>query len=234
VRLEIVETPLLPRHAAARIATLLTEAVDARGHASLAVSGGSTPAAMLGDLSEHPVPWAQVHLFQVDERIAPDGASERNLGDLSRELVDALEVAPAGVHPMPVARLVDAPASARSAAEGYARTLRRVAGDPPLLDVVHLGLGDDGHTASLVPDDPVLTIEDREVAVTGPYRGHRRMTLTFPALARARHLVWLVAGTDKAAAVRRLVDRDPTIPAGRVPQRRAVLMLDPGAAASLR
>lgn len=232
--MEIVGSSLLPRHAATRIATLLTEAVAERGRASLAVSGGSTPAVMLAELAQLQVPWTEVHLLQVDERIAPDAHPDRNLGDLTRELVDRLDAPPAGVHAMPVAAALAGDREAAAAAERYEQTLREVAGDPPIVDVVHLGLGDDGHTASLVPDDPVLEVEDRDVAVSEPYQGRRRLTLTYPALSRARSLVWLVAGSGKAEAVERLVQQDPSVPGGRLPQQRAVLLLDPDAAARLR
>lgn len=233
MRLEIVEAAVLPRHAASRIATLLTDAVSDRGIASLAVSGGSTPAAMLRELAQLRVPWEHVHVFQVDERIAPDGDPDRNLGDLERELLEPLDLTPAGVHPMPVAGALDDPAE-HDAADRYASVLREVAGDPVVLDVVHLGLGDDGHTASLVPGDPALDVDDRDVAVTGTYQGRRRLTLTYPVLRRARALVYLVAGAGKAGAVRQLVDQDPAIPAGRLPDDRAVLLLDPDAASGLR
>src|SRR5205823_3468838 len=112
------------------------------------------------------------------------------------------------------------------AAARYAATLMTAAGAPPTLDLVHLGLGADGHTASLVPGDPVLEITDRDVAVTGVYRGRRRLTLTYPVLDRARRILWLVAGADKAPMLRRLRDGDSTIPAGRVRSDRAVVVAD--------
>jgi len=95
---------------------------------------------------------------------------------------------------------------------------------------VHLGLGPDGHTASLVPGDPVLEVTDALVAVTQPYQGHRRMTLTYPALARADQLLWLVTGADKREPLAKLLAGDESIPAGRVVAARSVVMADQAAA----
>jgi 6-phosphogluconolactonase/glucosamine-6-phosphate isomerase/deaminase len=178
---------------------------------------------MLRALAREDVPWDQVHLLQVDERVAPDGDPDRNLIALHESLP-----APARVHPMPV-ELDDLDAAARR----YADILTSVAGSPPELDLVHLGLGGDGHTASLVPGDPVLDVGDRDVAITGPYQGRRRMTLTYPALDRARQVVWLVTGEDKAAMLARLCDGDATIPAGRVRAARAAVFADHAAAAKI-
>ncbi len=114
----------------------------------------------------------------------------------------------------------------QAAARSYARTLLQLAGSPPVLDLVHLGLGPDGHTASLVPGDPVLDITDEDVAVTGIYQARKRMTLTFPMLNRARRILWLVNGTEKRALLRRLLAADPSIPAGRVRQDRALVLAD--------
>ena len=183
-----------------------------RGRASVAVSGGRTPWPMFERLSEAPIRWTAVDVFQVDERVAPPGSTDRNLTGLAETLLDRV---PALAHPMPV----DAP-DLEAAAQRYATEL------PSSLDVVHLGLGDDGHTASLVPLDPAVLIEDQLVAITGPYRGHRRMTLTRPVLDRAGLIVWIVAGADKAEMVERLIAGDASIPAGLISQERAVLVTD--------
>lgn len=234
MKVEIVAEPVLARHTAARIATLLDEAVEARGLATLALSGGSGVGTMFRSLANTRLPWERIHLFQVDERIAPDGHPDRNVNDLGSELVRHLPRSPAGVHAMPVAAALEGEDAATEAVETYLDVLEDVAGHPVVLDVVHLGIGADGHTASLVPDDPVLEVYDHDVAISGPYQGRRRMTLTYPALARARQLVWLVSDAGKADAVKRLARGDPTIPAGRVPQERAILLADPEAAAALR
>jgi 6-phosphogluconolactonase len=190
----------------------LADALGAKPRVSMAVSGGSTPWPIFRSLARTPIDWQRVDVYQVDERVAPDGDPARNLTGLREALLDRI---PAIVHPMPV----DEP-NLDAAVERYAADL------PEVLDLVHLGLGDDGHTASLVPGDPVLAITDRAVALTAPYRGHRRMTLTFPALARAASIVWIAAGTEKAPMIQRLIDADPSIPAGRVPRERAVLLTD--------
>ena len=188
----------------------LSGSLDANGRASLAVSGGRTPWPILSAMSRTDLDWPHLDVYQVDERVAPAGDPSRNLTGLVTALLDHV---PAVVYPMPV----EAP-DLEAAAHAYSQEL------PEILDVVHLGLGDDGHTASLVPGDPVLDIDDRAVAITEPYRGHRRMTLTYPALERAAAIVWIVAGTDKASMVERLLAADPTIPAGRVAQDRAILV----------
>jgi 6-phosphogluconolactonase len=183
-----------------------------RGNASIAVSGGRTPWPVFERVSEAPIEWNAVDVFQVDERVAPPGSAERNLTGLTETLFDRVQ---ATAHPMPV----DVP-DLEAAADRYATEL------PPSLDVVHLGLGDDGHTASLVPLDPGLLIEDQLVAITDPYRGHRRMTLTRPALDGAGLIVWIVSGSDKAEMVERLIAGDTSIPAGLISQERAVLVTD--------
>ncbi len=212
------------RRAAAIIAQVARAAVDARGRAVLALSGGTTPTPMLEQLATEAVPWSRVHLFQVDERIVPAPDPARNLSRLRAHLLTRIQVPTDQVHPMPVEDRDLAAAAAR-----YAATLRRVAGTPPVLDLIHLGLGADGHTASLVPGDPALLEMAREVTVTGPYRGLRRMTLTLPVLSRGREVLWLVTGAGKAWAVQRLRQGDHGIPAGRVPGTHALLLMDAAA-----
>ena len=211
--------------AAERIAQVAREAVTERGRCALAVSGGTTPWRTLRALSGEDLPWDRVHLFQVDERVAPFGDPERNYSHLREALIDRIAIPPANVHPMPVED-EDLDEGARR----YESILRRVAGTPPVLDLVQLGLGEDGHTASLFPGDLALQAVDSEIAVTGPYKGRRRMTLTFPAIDRARRILWLVTGAGKAAALERLLAGDRSIPAGRVLRRRAVLIADAAAA----
>jgi 6-phosphogluconolactonase len=216
------------RRAAEFIADEARTAVQARGRFTLAVSGGRTPWQMLRALAAIPLPWSAVQLFQVDERVAPAGDADRNLTHIRESLLSKLRLPSEQLHPMPVEDSDLAAAALR-----YARGLEDVAGTPPVIDVVHLGLGPDGHTASLVPGDRVLGVTSADVAVAGPYQGRLRMTLTYPALNRARRIVFLVTGADKADALMRLCDGDATIPAGRVDRSRAVLIADRAAAGRL-
>ena len=210
------------RRAADMIAAEARAAVAARGRFTVAVSGGRTPWAMLRALSAlDDVPWAKTHVLQVDERIAPAGHADRNLTHLRESLLAPAEAHPALIQAMPVDS-----AGLDEAAARYAATLAGLAGSPPTLDLVHLGLGADGHTASLVPGDPVLDVTDTDVALTGIYQGRRRMTLTYSVLNRARRVLWVVTGQDKAAMLARLRRGDPTIPAGRVRQDHAVVLAD--------
>jgi 6-phosphogluconolactonase len=211
---------------AADLATRAAEFVSDRARSSIAdrgrfvfaVSGGHTPWAMFAELMKQDVDWPNVQIFQVDERVAPDGDPDRNLTHLRASLGDAA----APVVAMPVTE-----ADLQAAAAHYARLL------PDMFDLVHLGLGPDGHTASLVPSDPVLDVTDRLVAVTDPYQGHRRMTLTYPALARADHTLWLIAGEDKREPLAKLLAGDPSIPAGRVEVRQSTILADGAAAGDL-
>jgi 6-phosphogluconolactonase len=184
---------------------------------TFAVSGGKTPWAMFAALYGR-MPWEKVTIFQVDERIAPEDDPDRNLTQLNHALPPG---GAADVRPMPVwAEDLDA------AAAMYADAL------PDQLDLVHLGLGPDGHTASLVPGDPVLTVQDRDVALTGTYQGHKRMTLTYPTLNRARQILWLVTGDDKVDALQRLRAGDQSIPAGWISTGSALVLADAAAAGS--
>ena len=208
--------------AAARIiAADAREAFAARGRFALAVSGGHTPWIMLRALAEEDVPWAGVQVFQVDERVAPAGHPDRNLTHLRESLLQHAPLRPEQIHAMPVES-----ADQRAAADQYASTLRKTLDSPPVLDLVHLGLGPDGHTASLVPGDAALDVTDEDVALTAVYAGRRRMTLTFPALNRARRVLWVVTGNEKVQMLRRLLDGDASIPAGRVHREQALLLAD--------
>ncbi len=200
-------------------------AVAARGRFIMAVSGGNSPWVMLRELANQDVPWANVHVFQIDERIAPAGDPDRNLVHLRASLLEHAPLPPNQIYAMPV----DA-ADVEAAAKQYAQTLESVAGKPPVLDLAHLGLGPDGHTASLVPNDPVLQVTNSDVAVTGVYMGRRRMTLTYPVINRARRILWLIVDPDKVDAFKRLKAADPSVPAGRVSQTQAVVVADQAAA----
>jgi len=213
------------KEAAALIAAEARAAVAERGKFVMAVSGGRTPWLMLRALAHEDVPWEGVHVVQVDERVAPPGDTDRNLTHLSESLLTEGSLNPEHIHAMPVEAL-----DLESAAKQYAATLQELAGSPPVLDVVHLGLGPDGHTASLVPDDPVLEVTDADVALTEVYQRRRRMTLTYPIINRSLRILWLVTGNDKTAMVRRLTDGDMAIPAGRVNRDHALILADRAAA----
>jgi 6-phosphogluconolactonase len=213
------------RSAAALIAADARAAITARGRFALAVSGGHTPWSMLRALAEEDILWAGVHVFQVDERVAPAGHPDRNLTHLQESLLQHASIRPEQIHAMPVEA-----ADLQSATIQYALALREVAGSPPVLDLVHLGLGPDGHTASLVPGDAVLDVTDRDVALTGVYQGRRRMTLTYPTINRARRVLWVVTGSEKVEMLRRLREGDVSIPAGRVNRDQALLLADHAAA----
>src|SRR5437899_5020242 len=182
--------------AATIIAADARAAVTARGRFIMAVSGGHTPWQMLRALAGQDVPWEGVHVVQVDERVAPAGNPDRNLTHLRESLLQHAPLRSEQIHAMPV----ESP-DLEAAAKRYAAALQEIAGSPPVLDLVHLGLGPDGHTASLVPGDPVLNVTDSDVALTGVYQGRRRMTLTYPILNRARRILWLVTGKDKISAL---------------------------------
>jgi 6-phosphogluconolactonase len=211
--------------AAKLIAKAAQEAVAVRGKFVMAVSGGKTPWMMLRDLAKQEVPWNGVQVVQVDERIAPEGDPDRNLTHLRESLLEHAPLRPGQIHAMPVETT-----NSETACMQYARALNEIAGSPPVLDLVHLGLGPDGHTASLVPGDPVLDVKDADVALTGMYQNRRRMTLTYPIINRSRRVLWLVTGSEKAGMHARLQAGDVSIPAGRVSRDHAVVLADLAAA----
>ena len=213
------------KRAAAFVAAAARQCVSERQRFVFAVSGGRTPWKMLLALVSEDVPWEHVRVAQVDERVAPEGHADRNLTHLRRSLLCHAPLLPEHIYPMPVGE-----SDLVAAASSYARLLKDLTGSPPVLDLIHLGLGPDGHTASLVPGDPVLEVQDADVSVTGPYQGRRRMTLTYPALNRARQLLWLVTGADKADMLPRLRDGDEGIPAGQVASDKAIVIADRPAA----
>lgn len=230
MKIEVLPDPdAVARRAAGFIAGAARAAVGARGRFVFAVSGGRTPWVMLRALAGEDVPWQAVEVVQVDERVAPEGHPDRNLTHLRESLPEQGTLRPEQVHAMPV-EAGDLEAAARE----YAATLQRLTGPSGRLDLVHLGLGPDGHTASLIPGAPELEVRDAPVAVTGVYQARRRMTLTFPVLDRARQVLWVVTGQDKREMLLRLSRGDPDIPAGRVASGAAVVMADQDAAALLQ
>ena len=224
----LADAEAVAQRAAGLVAEHARAAVEARGRFSLAVSGGHTPWVMLRALAGEEVPWDDVHVVQVDERVAPADSDERNFKHLRESLLSHVPLPPGNLYPMPV-EASDLPAAAAQ----YAGTLEGLAGSPPALDLVHLGLGPDGHTASLVPGDPVLDVKDAWVGLTGLYQGRHRMTLTYPVLDQARCVMWLVAGDSKVDALRRLKSHDQAIPGGRVSSDNAIVVADRAAAAGL-
>jgi 6-phosphogluconolactonase len=216
------------RRAAAILAEKARALVAAHGRFIVAVSGGHTPWLMLRALAGQEVPWEGVHVVQVDERVAPAGHPDRNFTHLRESLLEHSPLSPGQIYAMPV----ESP-DLEAAANRYALTLRELAGSPPVLDLAHLGLGPDGHTASLVPGDPVLDVTDRDVVLTGVYGGRRRMTLTFPILNRSRSILWLVTGSEKAGILVRLRDGDMSIPAGRICRDQALVLADRAASSQL-
>jgi 6-phosphogluconolactonase len=216
------------RAAAKIIAADARAAIATRGRFIMAVSGGHTPWIMLRALAKEELPWEHVHVAQVDERVAPAGDPDRNLTHLRETLLEHSPIRPEHIHAMPV----ESP-NLEAAARQYAAALCEIAGSPPILDLVHLGLGPDGHTASLLPGDPVLNVTDANVALTGVYQGRRRMTLTYPAINRSRRILWLVTGREKVDMLLRLRKGDSSIPAGRIRQDGAVIFADRAAAGDL-
>jgi 6-phosphogluconolactonase len=216
--LEVVpDAEAVARRAADVVAEAAREAIASRGRFTFAVSGGETPWAMFRALAEEDVSWDEVGIWHVDERVAPDGDPDRNLTSL-------LPVIPveADLRPMPVTE-----PDLDAAADRYAASL------PAAFELVQLGMGDDGHTASLVAGDPVFDVADRDVAVTGEYRGLRRMTVTYPVLDRAGLALWMITGRDKAPMVPRMLAGDRSIPAGRVATAEQLVLVDAAAAAEV-
>jgi 6-phosphogluconolactonase len=231
MQIEILpDADAVAKAAAKLIASDARAAIAERGIFTFAVSGGKTPWVMLRELASEELPWEKVHLFQIDERIAPEGDKDRNLTHLLESFA-AAPIPPENIHPMPVNA-----ADPAAGAKGYEQTLEKFCGIPPVLDLAHLGLGPDGHTASLVPGDPVLVVRDWDVALTDPvhlYQNRRRMTLTYPMLNRSRKILWLATGTEKAPMIERLKHGDPTIPGGLIKQENAILLADAPAVAGI-
>jgi 6-phosphogluconolactonase len=226
MKIEILnDSDAVARKAAKVIASEASAAVAARGRFIMAVSGGRTPWQMLRALADEAVPWGQMHVVQVDERVAPAGDPVRNLTHIRENLLEHAPLPPGQLYAMPVED-----EDLAAAAASYARLIQQIAGSPPVLDLAHLGLGPDGHTASLVPGDPVLDVTDGDVALTGVYQRRRRMTLTYPILNRSRRVLWLVTGPEKAQMLARLQSKDGSIPAGRIRQDAALVLADRSAA----
>jgi 6-phosphogluconolactonase len=217
--LEVLDDPAaVQRRGAELIAEAVRSAIEDKDRCTLGVSGGHDPWPMFSQLEDHGLDWTRIEIYQVDERVAPAGSDERNL----THLIESLSIGAQGsIRPMPVTK-----DDLEAAADRYAKLL------PEALDLAHMGLGPDGHTASLVPGDPVLDVTDRPVSVTAAeYEGVRRMTLTYPALSRVGLLLWVITGEKKRDALAKLLDRDRSIPAGRVePGGESLILCDRAAA----
>lgn len=230
MKIEVLDNAdLAARRAATIIAGEARKAIALRGCFIFAVSGGKTPWKMLHALTNEDVPWEHMHIIQVDERFAPEGHPDRNQTHLHESLLGHAPILPVSIHAMRVEEN-----DPEAAAADYARTIRDIAGSPAIIDVIHLGLGSDGHTASLIPGDPVLDVTDRNVAPTGIYQGRHRLTLTYPLINRARKILWLITGTEKREMLQRLIDSDLSIPAGRISQEHAMVLADKDAAGFLK
>lgn len=239
VQIEVVDDE---EAVAVRTAEIIAEAartaIDRLGRAVLGFSGGSTPAPMLEHLGTADVRWQATHVVQVDERVAPDGHADRNWTMLTGSLLSVADIPRALLHPMPVTAAIHGGsteltgAALAQAAADYGRRLTTIAGAPPTLDVVHLGIGDDGHAASLVPGDPARAVTDQWVTTAGPYQGRLRMTMTYPTINAARLIVWQITGAGKAGAARAGL-QGRGVPASQVRRRDAIAVLDRAAAAEL-
>ena len=222
MKIEVLDNAdMAAQRAASFIAGEARKSLALRGCFILAVSGGKTPWKMLHALADEDVPWEGMHIIQVDERIAPEGHPDRNMTHLRNSLIGHCPILPERIHAMQVEENDPEAASA-----GYARTIREIAGSKAIIDLIHLGLGHDGHTASLIPGDPVLNVTDRDVAVTGIYQGRHRLTLTYPVINRARKILWLVTGSEKSEMLQRLLHSDLSIPAGHVSHKNAMVLAD--------
>jgi 6-phosphogluconolactonase len=229
MKIEVLDNAdMVAKKAASIIAGEARKTVALRGRFIIAVSGGKTPWKMLRTLAEEDVPWEGVHILQVDERLAPEGHPDRNLTHLRESLLGRVPVLPVKIHAMQVEGK-----DLEAAAADYARTIIEIAGSPAIIDLIHLGLGPDGHTASLIPGDQVLDVTGKDVALTGIYQGRQRLTLTYPIINRAGKILWMVTGSEKSHMLKRLNDIDLSIPAGRISQENALVLTDKAAAGFL-
>jgi 6-phosphogluconolactonase len=222
------------KRAADWMAAAIADDVAERGRAVVALSGGRTPWLAFGDLANRKLPWNSVHLAQVDERVVPLADERRNARLMRQIFVDRGLVPASQLHMMPV----EDPQTS-SAAIAYGDELAQICGGRLWFDLVQLGLGADGHTASLVPHDPALNEREANVTVTGEYFGTRRMTLTYPAINRARRILWLVTGAEKSAVLATLLARGGTtsevapMPALGISRERATVIADRAATQDL-
>lgn len=205
----VADGSALARAAAERVARAIDAAVAARGRATVALSGGSTPKQMGSVLARDPyrahIPWEKVDIFWGDERWVPLASAESNAGEAKRGCLDLVSIPSANVHPWNTSAR-----SAEEAAAAYEAEIREVLGASaamPRFDLILLGMGDDGHTASLFPHTAALAVRDR-VAVANfvPKLDAERLTLTEPAINAAREILFLVGGPGKAATLEKVLE----------------------------
>lgn len=224
----VADAELLANDAAAFIAEESRLAIAARNRFTLALSGGRSPVRLFEALAKQEnIAWEDVHVLQVDERAVPAASPDRNFRAIRKHLLDQVPIPESHVHPMPAEA-----GDLTAAAEAYAMTLARILGPGKTLDLVHLGLGSDGHTASLLPGDPALSSVG-DVVVSHEYQGARRLSLSLPAICRARQRVWFITGRAKSAMVKRAMAGDAAIPAGRVTRENSTFFIDREAAERL-
>ena len=214
--------------AAQYIEEKIRTAILTKGSFTMAISGGKTPWQMLKILAKAKLRWEKVFLFQVDERVAPDGNEERNLTQLFKSIEGSGIMTRINVFPMHVIS-----ENLEEETKAYAEAIEKVAENGEL-DLIHLGMGSDGHTASLIPGDSVCEVAGAAIAMTTqPYQGRMRMTMTYPLINRAKEILWLVTGEEKAEMLQRLLQQDPSIPAGKVNPTHATIFADKAAAKNL-
>lgn len=216
------------KEAAIYIADRIRENIARKGFFTMAISGGRTPWAMIKELAQEDLPWEKVFLFQVDERIVPDAHPERNLTQLFKAIEGSRLVLRLNIFPM----RVNAEDLDEACAE-YESHINRMT-ENGKLDLIHLGIGPDGHTASLIPDDSVLEVSEKGVAITeSEYQGRRRMTLTYPLINQAEKILWVITGQEKAEMLNRLLHKDPSIPAGKINQHHAIVLTEESASTKI-
>lgn len=216
------------KEAALYIADNIRIHVAKKGFFTLAISGGRTPWEMIRELAAEDLPWEKVFLFQVDERIAPDGHPDRNLTQLFNSIEGTSLMTRLNIFPMHVIA-----EDLEVACAEYSDNIKRIT-ETGKLDLIHLGIGTDGHTASLIPGDNVLEVQNRDVALTNhPYQGRQRMTLTYPLINQAEKILWVITGEEKAEMLSRLLNQDPAIPAGKVSQSQAIILTEEAAAVAI-
>ncbi len=181
------------------VTTRMMKAIAERGQATIALSGGSTPKPLYAALASQPLPWEKVHVFWGDERYVPPTHGDSNQNMARQAWLDQIDIPESNIHPMPTQRN-DPEADAAAYSTTLMNFFKLTPGQFPGLDLILLGLGDDGHTASLFPQTDALQVQDRLITV-GDKDGEPRLTFTIPLINHGRSVVFLVAGSNKQAAL---------------------------------